>query len=327
MKTSFIATTLWLYSQSLFATIAPATETALKNHFERQFAIASLLSSGESITLGFANFSSDKLTGSSSPDDIDELNLRNSLSSGSVSYTFTFDYDNKDYYDNLKFAGSMITTTYNYDNGGGAVGMAENNKDSFYSLYSAYSRFWTLSDHWQSETGFGSLISYYENKHSYGPSMPQEQSDLLDGVIFNLHSVFMTAKPYITFVYKKSESWGKWHFKSKYEYSYGREITGSSDSTSDVNPKYWQVSNTIKLYPMLYAAKWHAESAYFKLQRIDVSGDVVEALDTRSYYEIGTGILLDTRKFTSLSDNIGIGININIGSNLTGGSLVIYYNE
>ncbi|HIP75643.1 MAG TPA: hypothetical protein EYH12_00485, partial [Psychromonas hadalis] len=41
----------------------------------------------------------------------------------------------------------------------------------------------------------------------------------------------------------------------------------------------------------------------------------------------GTGILLDTRKFASLVDNIGIGINLNVGRNLTGGSLVIYFNE
>ncbi|HIP76743.1 MAG TPA: hypothetical protein EYH12_06430 [Psychromonas hadalis] len=136
----------------------------------------------------------------------------------------------------------------------------EENRDRFYNFYTGCSRVWALSDHWQTETGFGNLISYYENKHTYGAVTPGATPDDLDGVIFNLHSTFYTAKPYVSFIYKKPESWGKWRFQSKYEYSYGMEISGSSDSTSEVNPQYWQRSNTIKFYPEIYTSELHAES-------------------------------------------------------------------
>ncbi|HIP76744.1 MAG TPA: hypothetical protein EYH12_06435 [Psychromonas hadalis] len=92
------------------------SDAALKKHFENQFLLASLLSSGDTITLGFSNFSSDSLSGSSYSSDIEALNLRNSLTVLSIPYTFTFDYDDEDYYDNLRFSVSMIETARSYDN-------------------------------------------------------------------------------------------------------------------------------------------------------------------------------------------------------------------
>lgn len=54
---------------------------------------------------------------------------------------------------------------------------------------------------------------------------------------------------------------------------------------------------------------------------------MVSSLETDHFYEIGAGMLLDTSKFTDLAENIGIGININKGSSLYGGSIVFYFNE
>ena len=51
------------------------------------------------------------------------------------------------------------------------------------------------------------------------------------------------------------------------------------------------------------------------------------SFNTNEYYEVGVGILLGSQFFKGWIDNIGIGLNLNIGSSLSGGSLVVYFNE
>lgn len=83
----------------------------------------------------------------------------------------------------------------------------------------------------------------------------------------------------------------------------------------------------MKLHYSLSHYNSHTESVYIKLQRSDISGDMVSSLNTHHFYEIGIGILIDTTKLTDLADNVGIGINLNKGSSLYGGSIVFYFNE
>ncbi|MDO3385462.1 Solitary outer membrane autotransporter beta-barrel domain [Gilvimarinus sp. SDUM040013] len=61
--------------------------------------------------------------------------------------------------------------------------------------------------------------------------------------------------------------------------------------------------------------------------RIDVGGDAVSPLGSHHYYELGAGWLIDTSNDIKFLNNIGVGLALNIGSNLSGGSLVILFNE
>lgn len=133
-------------------------------------------------------------------------------------------------------------------------------------------------------------------------------------------------EPNIRFAYHKMESWGRWEFSSDYNYFYGWGFAGPSYNRG-VTPEGWQVSNEIKAHYRLYKGLSHAESLFAKIQRVDIGGDISPSLGTSHYYEFGLGVLLNTQKVTNLVDNIGIGLNINVGSNLSGGSLVIYFNE
>ena len=60
----------------------------------------------------------------------------------------------------------------------------------------------------------------------------------------------------------------------------------------------------------------------------DLGGDLGDALGNHYYYEAGVGWLLDVRKINiPFVDNVGIGINLNYGSVLRGGTLVLLFNE
>ena len=76
-------------------------------------------------------------------------------------------------------------------------------------------------------------------------------------------------------------------------------------------------------------ANWfgYIPSAYTSVKRIDLSGDPVASLGTDKYYELSLGVLLTPPILRDFVDNVGIGISINYGSALKGGSLVLFFNE
>ncbi|GAM54322.1 hypothetical protein JCM19231_2211 [Vibrio ishigakensis] len=64
-----------------------------------------------------------------------------------------------------------------------------------------------------------------------------------------------------------------------------------------------------------------------RFRRIDVGGDLRDPVGATHYNEYAFGWVVDTSDYSSVIYNVGIGININYGSSLKGGSLVFFYNE
>ncbi len=62
-------------------------------------------------------------------------------------------------------------------------------------------------------------------------------------------------------------------------------------------------------------------------RRVDVGGDVTRTLETDYYYQAGIGWLFDLDEDPSWLDNLGVSVMVNYGSALSGGSLVLLYNE
>lgn len=172
----------------------------------------------------------------------------------------------------------------------------------------------------------GGYLMHHENSHIYNNIFTQFYQPRLDGVYYNLNESAFIIEPNIKFSYTKPKVWGKWEFSSDFDYFIGKVFSGA-ESTIGAKPQGWRINNKVKLHYSLNKSRFHAESVYLKLQRSDISGDMVSSLDTHHFYELGIGILIDTTKFTDWADNIGIGINLNKGSSLYGGSIVFYFNE
>ncbi|MCG6295872.1 Solitary outer membrane autotransporter beta-barrel domain, partial [Vibrio vulnificus] len=58
-----------------------------------------------------------------------------------------------------------------------------------------------------------------------------------------------------------------------------------------------------------------------------VGGDTSESLGTHHYYEASVGWLMTPPFKTQWVDNVGIGLSLNYGSALKGGSLVLFFNQ
>jgi hypothetical protein len=167
---------------------------------------------------------------------------------------------------------------------------------------------------------------HYKNKHTYNGDFTNSLKPFVDGVFFNTTANAAIIEPNAKLTYTQKTDWGKWQLASDLNYFVGKVYSGSASSVGAI-PDGWRINNGVKLHFDLNSNSLHAESIYMNFKRIDMHGDMTDPLQTDHYYEMGVGILLDIHKLTNLADNIGIGLNINKGTSLSGGSIVIYFNE
>lgn len=301
-------------------------------YFEETFATAILLSDNESISLGIANFNPDALL-SPSHDDFatsikegDSIKLRNELSVYSIPYTFVLDEKNSIWSDKVMVRFSYVAQKSSNYLLAGTQYQADENSDKIYALYSAYSHYTPLTEKWKLRLRLGAHLMHFKNQYSYNSSQSNEYKPLLDGIYYNVIANAAIIEPNAKLTYTYPTTWGKWQFSADMNYFIGSVYSGA-DSSSGAQPKGWRINNGLKLHFDINQSAMHAESLYFKFQRIDIQGDMVSPLQTDHYYEVGIGTLLDIHKYTSFAKNVGIGININRGSALSGGSIVFYFNE
>ena len=313
-----------------------------KTHFEELFSTSVVLTDSETITLGVGNFDPDKLLKphEKSFSESDSIKLRNELTVYSIPYTWrlTKDKSKSKSKDKAKkenpnyFYRDEITASLSYlkqENKSDLLSsstMSDDNKDEVYSAYLAYSLHSQLNDNWNLRTRVGSYLMHHKNKYNYNSEESKQFQDELDGIFLNLSANAFIIEPNVKLTYSQNKDWGKWEFSNDLNVFTGITFNGAK-SSQEAKPTGWRLNNGFKFHFNVNQSKFHAESIYVKIQRSDIGGDMVNSLGTDHFYELGVGLLLDTRKFTTLADNIGIGINIHKGSALTGGSIVFYFNE
>ena len=313
-----------------------------KTHFEELFSTSVVLTDSETITLGIGNFDPDKLLKphEKSFSESDSIKLRNELTVYSIPYTWrltdeksedktkdkvTKEKSNYFYLDELTASLSYLKQENKNDLLSNSS-ITDDNKDEVYSAYLAYSRHRQLTENWNLRVRFGSYLMHHKNKYRYNSEESKQYQAQLDGIFLNLSANAFIIEPNVKLSYSQQKDWGKWEFNNDLNVFSGVTFKGAK-SSQEAKPTGWRFNNGFKFHFNVNQSKFHAESIYVKIQRSDIGGDMVSSLGTDHFYELGVGLLLDTRKFTKLADNIGIGINIHKGSALSGGSIVFYFNE
>ncbi|PKG40291.1 Solitary outer membrane autotransporter beta-barrel domain [Psychromonas sp. Urea-02u-13] len=150
---------------------------------------------------------------------------------------------------------------------------------------------------------------------------------MLDGHIFNTSATVLMAEPVLSFGYQKNQSWGQWTLHNSNHYLYGQGIGGAAKNIQDVSPEGWRITNGLELkfdVPNIWGISDHIALDF---KRVDIGGDMSILADNGYYYENSIGWVIDTKGKIPFLDNIGIGFNINYGSTISGGTVVIYYNK
>ncbi|TEW53967.1 hypothetical protein E2R68_10815 [Psychromonas sp. RZ22] len=290
------------------------------------FATGVFLNNSDAISFGLANFDPKTILQQHPDPDVasKSVELRNQLTVTNLPYTIQYTDKNNTFYDEIKFNLSYIAQNQDQDFPGTSI--EDTNKDTIWGFYTAYNRNWVLGRGWQLSSGLGQYLMHYKNEHNYNSVESASYKDVLDGQYYNLSSNAFVLEPSIGLKYQQDQGWGYWTFNSNYQYFYGLSF-GGAEAARSANPQGWEVTNSIKTYINLYENKYQLESLYIKTERVDIGGDVRPALGSDYYYEFGLGLLVKVNSFPSFIENVGIGLNMNVGSDLAGGSLVFYFNE
>lgn len=296
-------------------------------HFEQIFSTGVLLSDSESLSLGVSNFDPNSVVSTRDRFEvIDNSERRNKLKVFTV--PLGIELDSKQYFFNeLKLKFSYVDQNEKQEFAlDDSENVSQRSTDTIYTIYAGLTKNYALSERWELKTGASVYLMYHENDHQYLGSDEDRVDTGLEGLINNTYATAALFEPFAHFNYAKNKSWGHWKWQTRAGIFTGIGVTGSA-SAKGAEPSGWKFTNGVKYFYNLTNDNINAEQFYLKFHRIDLNGDMVSTIGTHYYYEFGLGILFNTKGRIPWLDNAGIGININQGSNLSGGSIVLYFNE
>ncbi|WP_117234045.1 Solitary outer membrane autotransporter beta-barrel domain [Vibrio maerlii] len=321
------------YLTVIAALVCSATVYALevdrnlvKKSFEQDFAATVILTNSDVVTFGIVDFNPNELLRTDNEELGSEqaLESRKNIGVTTLPYTFSLDPDDEvqNHFLTLKLAALRIEQDVDLRGFEGSDIHVEIIVDGYVRYqYKKY-----LNDSWDITYGLGSHLMYYHSDYRYQSSPLGNFKQFLDGDVVNTSAWSNIIEPEAVISYTKPTDWGSWTFKSGYHYMYG--VSWGEANKGDLgNPEGWYVTNGIEgFYDVVHWGR-SVQTLFGRVNRVDIGGDVSEPFGTNHYYEGTIGWLMTPPFNSDWIDNFGIGININYGSALKGGSIILLFNQ
>lgn len=304
--------------------LAHAKDTLSMRTIEEAFALSTLISDSDALTFGFTNFELGYVLDDPNLGNKESIQLKNSLDVLVVPYRWALAPISQSWDHAIKVRAFYINITRQNQI---IPDVTDSLQEYTLGLYSSYEQQYQFSSNWYGAAAMGLHLSYYNNRYQYGHAFPDEIKVELDKSLLNVSSFAAIVEPEIGFGYKKMQQWGAWRAHHRSHYIYGQGFGGTVVDPSSVTPRGWRFTNGVELtidVPELWGIN---DFLSIDLKRIDLIGDLHRVASNGHYYETTFGWVIDTKNKIPLLDNIGIGISINYGSSVSGGTLVLYYNE
>jgi hypothetical protein len=183
-----------------------------------------------------------------------------------------------------------------------------------------------LSKGWQLTFSMSAQYLYYRNHFDYQDPALLALRGFFDGQLLNTSYQVWLADPAVSAVYRGKLLGRRFDYKIQYRHALGHTVNTDS-RYQQTGVETGRLSNTLTFHfdtPEVYGRSTQVRAL---MRRIDLTGDAVEPMGTHHYYQFGVGWLLDTSSPDSWLDSIGLGVSVNAGSNLSGGSVVLLFNE
>ncbi|MEZ8549053.1 Solitary outer membrane autotransporter beta-barrel domain [Vibrio cyclitrophicus] len=313
---------------SVFPAIVSATTLSdlVRKDIERTFATSVLLNDTDVFTFGINNFDPNKVFRLDNEDigSNDSVSRRKDIASISFPYTFELPEYIEDNHQEitLRLSALRIEKDVVY----ASTTKSDFQKESVVSGYLEFANVTQLDEHWSFSSAIGNHISYYRNDFEYRSSLLEPYKDQLDGVYLNTDAWAYIVEPKVKLTFEDKNDWGKYKLSTSWHYFNGIGW-GEANEGNIGHPEGWYIANEAKIFYDLIRWDRNITSMYSSIRRIDIGGDTVASMGTSSYYEGSVGWLLNPNLFNDWVDNVGIGLTINYGSSLKGGSLVIFFNQ
>ncbi len=320
----FIGMVVSFNSYALESAISRAAETKIKGDITS----AIVFTDANLISLGVVDFNPNELVDLSeigNAGDEDTLDRRNRLRS------YTLPWESEDIALSEHWNGSVSVRLSYVNTSDDIEGVDEPRilspiEDTSYIIASDFNWKYQVNEFWDLQLGIGSQFIWQENKLVYRELGLTRLKTLLDDKLVNTHYGALVFDPSVQLSYSNELFGHKWDFISRWRYAIGRTFM-TENGMQAVSPEAGRWSNQFVFHYGLPSVWNKRNEMRFLVNRVDLSGDVVESMNTSSYYEVGAGWIVDTSSMVSWLDSFGVGLTLNINSGLSGGGLVLLINE
>jgi len=299
---------------------------AFQKELEQSFATSVVLSDSDVFTFGFHNFDPNQVFNIDNENigSAESISRRKNIAAASFPYTYALPNYIEDNHQELTFRLSALGIEQDVKLADGFK--PDLQKELVLSGYFEFANVSQLDENWSVNSAIGQHISYYRNEYTYRSNYLAPLRPFLDDIYLNTDAWAYIVEPSIKLTYETPQNWGRLKVSSSWHYFYGYGW-GEANNGQVGRPEGWYLANEVKIFYDLVQWGDNITSMYSSVRRIDLGGDTSDPLGTQSYYETSIGWLLDPDLLNDWVDNVGVGLTINYGSSLKGGSLVVFFNQ
>lgn len=310
-----------LVATALFGSISAQADPQFRDFFEEDFAAATILTDNEALTLGFKDFDPNTVFNIDNTNigSKDALKLRKNI--GVTALPVSFDLSDDEHFQQravLRLSALRIEDQI--------IDALDSHKKYVLGVFSGYQQNIHFHRNWSFETGIGIHLQYLISNYDFQTPLSKFFQPFIDGKLVNTTAWATSIQPKVGFIYNKEKSWGQVKFKSNFNYFSGYGW-GQANEGDVGTPEGWYWSNEAKLFYDVTNWGSSIQTVYSSLRRVNVGGDTLGVLGSSHYYEGTVGWLLTPPFNIPMVDNVGIGISVNYGSDLKGGSIVLFFNQ
>lgn len=327
--------TLWVFGLLLsYAQATLAVESDIRAAVEAKvkgdITSAMVLTDANLITLGIVDFNPNTIVDLSEIGDINAGD-EESLKRRSQLTSYTLPWESEPLLLAPKWSGSALVRLSYVHASDSVQGLEDETisspmQDTSYLLAAEYRWKYQINERWRAIFGLGAQLIWQENSLTYNDPVLRSVSGFLDGKLVNTHYGAIMLDPNVELTYIGDLMGNKWEFISTLRYGIGRSVL-TDDGMQSVTPQVGRFSNAFVFHYGLPDFFDRQNEMRLLAKRIDLSGDVIDPMGTHYYYEFGAGWVVQTPSLSAWLRNIGIGITLNINSGLSGGGIVLLFNE
>lgn len=166
----------------------------------------------------------------------------------------------------------------------------------------------------------------YRNDTTFRAPTSESFRPILDGLLTNITVKALMSETAVGTRYRHPMARSVWTWSADVHYLVG-DTYDTDRPAHDTQPEAWFSRSGLRIKDPSMLPFWRDQSLWLEAFRVDVGGDLKSQLDSSHYYELGGGWQLDLPGGLAFLDSVAIGINLNVGSVLRGGTLVLLFNE
>ncbi|WP_417760819.1 Solitary outer membrane autotransporter beta-barrel domain [Shewanella sp.] len=306
--------------------VSPEFDRIVQNFVAENTARSVVVADANLITLGIMDFNPSEFidTGDLDVGNEDTLELRSSLTNYSLPWSFARQQLSEQLSYQTKLRASYIGVKQNFqlEQEDGINPLDEKN----YLVYGENAWRYQATPNWTIHFGVGLQYLFYHNNFDYQTPTMTALKPTFERRLLNTSYSALLLDPSVGVRYRGQLGEHHWQYQAEYRYALGHTIT-SDYRAQETHMQAGRLSNTVILHYQTGTLWQRPNQLRVLARRIDIDHDAITPLGTSHYYEFGLGWIVDTSKDSSLLDSIGIGISLNIGSDLSGGSVVLLFNE